>query len=62
MTARYTRLSDTAATTEDRAAWWEKVMALRNTKRAVSATDRAELIDHIRRWTATLGELRDGRA
>ncbi|MFF2025968.1 hypothetical protein ACFVW2_29775 [Streptomyces sp. NPDC058171] len=55
--SRYNRLSDTAATQEDRAAWWEKLMRLRDEKLAVPAYDREQLIAHIQTWTAEIERL-----
>ncbi|GAA0927787.1 hypothetical protein [Streptomyces thermoalcalitolerans] len=59
LTAHYTRLSDTAATPEEREQWWNKVLQLRDTRRAVPAHDRDQLIAHIQRWQAELARLGD---
>lgn len=58
LTGRLTHLSDSAATPEERDKWWQKVMALRNAKRAVPAHDRAQLIAHIQQWETELARLK----
>ncbi|MGA5579468.1 hypothetical protein ACPCK9_32285 [Streptomyces koyangensis] len=57
LTGRYTRLSDTAPSAAEREQWWQKVLELRDTKRAVPAYDRAALIAHISKWEAELARL-----
>ncbi|GGO98279.1 hypothetical protein [Wenjunlia tyrosinilytica] len=57
LTARYTSLSDAATSEPERERWWAKVMELRDTKRAVPAHDREQLIVHITRWAADLKAL-----
>lgn len=61
LTGRLTHLSDTAATPEERERWWQKVMALRDTKRAVPAHDRAQLIANIQQWETELAQLKGTR-
>ncbi|MFF9870203.1 hypothetical protein ACF1G0_33310 [Streptomyces sp. NPDC013953] len=61
LTGLYVHLSDTAPTAEERERWWQTVMHLRNTKRAVPAHDRAQLIAHIQRWQAELSRLEGDR-
>ncbi|NGO40639.1 hypothetical protein [Streptomyces ureilyticus] len=61
LSGRYTRLADTASSPEEREEWWQKVLALRDAKRAVPAHDRAQLIAHIQQWQAALTELQESR-
>lgn len=61
LTGLYTRLSDTAATPEERERWWQKVLELRDTKRAVPAHDRTQLIAHIKQWEDLLTRHRAAR-
>ncbi|WP_455355897.1 hypothetical protein [Streptomyces sp. SYSU K217416] len=61
LTGRYTQLSDTASTPDERVRWWQKVLELRDAKRAVPAHDRAQLIAHIQQWEAELARLKDDR-
>jgi hypothetical protein len=61
LTAAYTRRSDMAATDEERERWWTAVLRLRDTKRAVPAHDRAQLLAHIQRWEAELTRLKADR-
>ncbi|WP_225828517.1 hypothetical protein [Streptomyces naphthomycinicus] len=61
LTGRYTRLSDTATSDEERDRWWQKVLELRDTKRNVPAHDRAQLIAWIAEWEAELARLSDAR-
>ncbi|WP_141720818.1 hypothetical protein [Streptomyces sp. Ncost-T10-10d] len=46
-----------AATAEEREEWWNKVMALRNSRRVVRAHDRDQLIEHIALWARKIEEL-----
>ncbi|MFI5687624.1 hypothetical protein [Streptomyces sp. NPDC051636] len=46
---------------EERERWWQKVLELRATKRAVPAHDRAALIARIGEREAELARLRDDR-
>lgn len=57
LTGLYNSRSKGAATAEKREEWWDKVMALRNARRAVPAHDRDQLIAHITRWTREIEEL-----
>ncbi|MEW1639063.1 hypothetical protein AB0469_34030 [Streptomyces sp. NPDC093801] len=57
----YNSLSNAAATPEERTRWWEKVMELRDTKRAVPAHDRARLIAHIEQWRLEITRIKDAR-
>ncbi|MFJ8195281.1 hypothetical protein ACIQ8D_36980 [Streptomyces sp. NPDC096094] len=50
LVGRYTELSDAAGGAEQER-WWERVIALRDEKRAVPAFDREQLIAHIKQWT-----------
>jgi hypothetical protein len=61
LTARYTQLSDTASTPEEREQWWQKVLELRTAKRAVPAADRNQLIARIQGWKAELASLKGDR-
>ena len=61
LTGRYTRLSDTAASAEERERWWQKALELRDAKRDVPADDRAQLIARIGEWEAELARLSDDR-
>jgi hypothetical protein len=61
LTGRYVYLSDNAASPEEREQWRQKVLELRNTKRAVPPYDREQLIAHIQRWRAELARLKDDR-
>ncbi|MET8945472.1 hypothetical protein ABZX30_18270 [Streptomyces sp. NPDC004542] len=61
LTARYTQLSDTASTPEERERWWQKVLELRTVKRAVPAADRDQLIAHVQGWKAELAGLKGDR-
>lgn len=61
LTGAYVARMDAAATKHEGEEWWKKVMTLRNTKRAVPAYDRAQLIAHIRLWAAELAELQGER-
>ncbi|MEU3262233.1 hypothetical protein ABZ694_31375 [Streptomyces albidoflavus] len=58
LTGRYIRLSDTAPSAAERDQWWQKVLELRQNKRAVPARERAALIAHISQWEAELSRLR----
>ncbi|MFJ5901879.1 hypothetical protein ACIQFZ_42655 [Streptomyces sp. NPDC093064] len=51
---RYNHLSETATTKEELDAWWEKVIRLRDAKRAVPAQDPDQLIARIQEWTEEL--------
>ena len=62
LVGRFTRLSDTATTAEERQEWWSKAIALRDAKRAVPAHDREQLIVHILRWKSELARLEGDRA
>ncbi|MGW3510817.1 hypothetical protein [Streptomyces sp. NPDC000994] len=57
LTGRYTRLSDTAPSPEERERWWQKVLELRAAKQAVPAHDREQLIARIGEWEAELARL-----
>ncbi|MFJ1550714.1 hypothetical protein [Streptomyces sp. NPDC088246] len=57
LTGLYNGRSKGAATAEEREEWWDKVMALRDARRAVPAHDRDQLIAHIARWTRESEEL-----
>ncbi|MFJ7496021.1 hypothetical protein ACIQZB_33565 [Streptomyces sp. NPDC097727] len=46
-----------AATAEEREEWWDKVMALRNSRRAVRAHDWDQPIEHIALWARKIEEL-----
>jgi hypothetical protein len=52
------RLSKAAPTSEEREAWWAKVLRLRDLQDGVPAGDRAALIEHIHRWRAELKALK----
>lgn len=54
---RYAHLSNTAATDDARTQWWEKVIAVRDARRAVPARDREALTTHIRDWRAEIEAL-----
>ncbi|MFJ8166516.1 hypothetical protein ACIRBY_37130 [Streptomyces sp. NPDC096136] len=56
----YTHRSDQAVTDEDSDHWWQLAMEVRNTKLAVPARDRAQLIEYIGRWTAEAERLEAG--
>ncbi|MDX6238464.1 MAG: hypothetical protein QOG10_3279 [Kribbellaceae bacterium] len=58
LSARYMRLSKAAPTSEEREAWWAKVLRLRDLQDGVPAGDRAALIEHIHRWRAELKALK----
>ncbi|MFJ4622566.1 hypothetical protein [Streptomyces sp. NPDC088812] len=51
---RYNHLSETALTKDEQDAWWEKVIRLRDAKRAVPAQDRDQLIARIQEWAKEL--------
>jgi hypothetical protein len=57
LTGLYNSRSHAAVTEEERQAWWDKVIALRDTRRAVPAHDRDQLIAHITRWTQEIQSL-----
>ncbi|MEU5030035.1 hypothetical protein [Streptomyces milbemycinicus] len=57
LTGRYLHLSESASSEEERDRWWEKVLQLRDEKRAVSSHDRDQLISHIDQWAAELKKL-----
>ncbi|MFD4764024.1 hypothetical protein ACFWOJ_35905 [Streptomyces sp. NPDC058439] len=54
---RLAHLSDHAGTKAERDKWWAMAMQLRNTRHAVPAHDREQLISCISRWTRELEEL-----
>ncbi|MFJ3883451.1 hypothetical protein ACIPW5_39135 [Streptomyces sp. NPDC090077] len=56
----YTHRSDQAATDVDRDRWWAKAMEVRDTKLAVPAHDRGQLIEYIGKWTAEADRLEAG--
>jgi hypothetical protein len=58
LSARYMRLSKAAPISEEREAWWAKVLQLRDLRLDVPADDRAALIEHIHRWRAELKALK----
>ncbi|MFV8133190.1 hypothetical protein [Streptomyces syringium] len=61
LSAQYISLHRAAADEAERARLWQKVIGLRDAKRAVPAHDRDQLITHIRIWRAELEELKTGR-
>ena len=58
LSGRYMRLSDTAPTSQEREAWWTKVLELRDLKRSIHPDDRAALIEHVHRWRTELKALK----
>jgi hypothetical protein len=52
----YSHLADEASAA-DRAAWWSKALAVRDTRQAVRADDRAALLAHIQTWQAELDRI-----
>ncbi|MFC9624686.1 hypothetical protein ACFTXM_33545 [Streptomyces sp. NPDC056930] len=56
LTGLYNGRSKGAATAEEREEWWDKVMALRNSRRAVRAHDRDQLMEHIALWVRKIEE------
>jgi hypothetical protein len=57
LTGLYNSRSHAAATEEERQAWWDKVIALRDARRVVPVHDRDQLIAHIARWTQEIQSL-----
>ncbi|MFJ3842026.1 hypothetical protein ACIPY6_41925 [Streptomyces sp. NPDC090054] len=47
-------------TDEGRGHWWQLAMEVRNTKLAVPAHDRSQLIEHIGTWTTEAERLESG--
>ncbi|MEV8476171.1 hypothetical protein [Streptomyces sp. NPDC051173] len=61
LSAQYISLHRAATDEAERARLWQKVIGLRDAKRAVPAHDRGQLISHIRIWRAELAGLKAGR-
>ncbi|MFL4496503.1 hypothetical protein ACJ6WD_35475 [Streptomyces sp. VTCC 41912] len=56
--AWYTRLSDNATEPAEREQWWSKALQVRDTKRAIPAHDREQILAQLTRWTAELDVLK----